>query len=94
MRHPEGHGGCAESALRFEFRTARPSGGAKSAGFAGDFRALNRTGRTSDCGNCEPRYLLQGIGAQSPARAGREQHYLGVAAALGWIPVLWPHERS
>ncbi len=64
----------------------RHQGGSRTIGAQeGDLSPLNRTGQTSDCGNCEPRYLSQGTG-RSPRqkqgkRQGRRQHAVRGRAA-------------
>ena len=68
------------------FERRRHQGGSRTIGAQErDLSPLNRTGQTSDCGNCEPRYLSQGTG-RSPRqkqgkRQGRRQHAVRGRAA-------------
>ena len=69
---PEGWTGARVERPTVRVPNSPPKGGAKSAGFAGDFRAVDRTGRTSYCGNCEPRYLSQGRRGAVPTGTGKK----------------------
>ena len=48
-------------------------------GFTADLSVLNTTGRTSDCRNCRPRYLMQGKRGAVPK--GNDSETAGVLAA-------------
>ena len=61
-----------------------PGGLAPFGGFAADLSVLNRTGQTSDCRNCGPRYLMQGKRGAGPGVTRKNGRDNWQRAVRGW----------